>query len=134
MAFRMAFWILDQITLKRGSATLRAFGRWGETRCRPEQAAGYPYAFIPLMTVRKRSAGEMPIQRESMQVGQCYSTASMQVRRVMRILPDGRVQYEARGGAVARTFNWRTPKRLHLNGLYSSEGAAILFSILGKSS
>jgi hypothetical protein len=26
----------------------------------------------------------------------------------MRVLPDGRVQYEARGGAVARAFNWRT--------------------------
>jgi hypothetical protein len=26
----------------------------------------------------------------------------------MRLLPDGRAQYEARGGAVARAFNWRT--------------------------
>jgi hypothetical protein len=45
---------------------------------------------------------------ESIQVGQCYLSVTGQVRRVMRVLPDGRVQYEARGGAVARAFNWRT--------------------------
>ena len=50
----------------------------------------------------------MSIPPESIQVGQCYLTLSGQVRRVMRLLPDGRAQYEARGGAVARAFNWRT--------------------------
>jgi hypothetical protein len=48
------------------------------------------------------------ISPESIKVGECYLTTSGQVRRVMRILPDGRVQYETRGGAVARAFNWRT--------------------------
>jgi predicted NUDIX family NTP pyrophosphohydrolase len=50
----------------------------------------------------------MSIAPENIQVGQCYLTVTGQVRRVMRILPDGRVQYEARGGAVARAFTRRT--------------------------
>ncbi len=50
----------------------------------------------------------MSVPPESIQVGQCYLSVTGQVRRVMRVLPDGRVQYEARGGAVARAFNWRT--------------------------
>jgi hypothetical protein len=50
----------------------------------------------------------MSVSPESIKVGQCYLTLSGQVRRVVRLLPDGRVQYETRGGAVARAFNWRT--------------------------
>jgi len=38
------------------------------------------------------------IDPESIQAGQCYLTGDAHVRRVVRIMPDGRVQYEWRGG------------------------------------
>ncbi len=40
----------------------------------------------------------MSIPPESIQIGQCYLTDGSIVRRVVRILPDGRTQYEWRGG------------------------------------
>ena len=40
----------------------------------------------------------MSLPPESIQVGQCYLMAAGQVRRVLAILPDGRVQYEQRAG------------------------------------
>ncbi len=42
------------------------------------------------------------IDPENVQVGQCYLTDSNIVRRAVRILPDGRVQYEWRGGLRSR--------------------------------
>ena len=36
------------------------------------------------------------IDPESVQVGQCYLTDGGHIRRVIRLLPDGRVQYEHR--------------------------------------
>jgi hypothetical protein len=40
----------------------------------------------------------MPIAPESIQIGQCYLAKRNQVWRVVRIMPDGRIQYEWRGG------------------------------------
>ena len=40
----------------------------------------------------------MGVSPESIQVGQCYLMVAGQVRRVLAILPDGRVQYEQRAG------------------------------------
>jgi hypothetical protein len=44
------------------------------------------------------------IDPESLEIGKCYLTDSNIVRRAVRILPDGRVQYEWRGGVRSR---WR---------------------------
>ena len=38
----------------------------------------------------------MSIDPQSIQVGQCYLSDTGKVRRVLNILPDGRVQFEAR--------------------------------------
>ncbi len=46
----------------------------------------------------------MSIEPQSIQVGQCYLSDGGMVRRVVRILPDGRVQYEWRGG---NRLNWK---------------------------
>ena len=40
----------------------------------------------------------MSLPPESIQVGRCYLIEAGQVRRVLAILPDGRVQYEQRAG------------------------------------
>lgn len=40
----------------------------------------------------------MPLAPRSIQVGKCYLTDGNIVRRVVRILSDGRTQYEWRGG------------------------------------
>ncbi len=37
------------------------------------------------------------IDRESIQTGPCYLTGDAHVRRVVRIMSDGRIQYEWRG-------------------------------------
>ncbi len=42
----------------------------------------------------------MSVPPESIEVGKCYEaqgTRAKQLRRVIRVLPDGRVQYESRG-------------------------------------
>ncbi len=62
----------------------------------------------------------MPVPSESIQVGKCYLTTSSsgvpRVRRVIEILPDGRVQYEQ-----------RTPKAPWREGLqYKDVFAAIV--------
>ncbi len=47
----------------------------------------------------------MSIPPESITVGRCYLTTTergYQVRRVVRIMPDGRVQYERRAAAGTR--------------------------------
>jgi hypothetical protein len=36
---------------------------------------------------------------ESIEVGQCYLTEDGRVRKVMRLLPDGRIRYRYRGPA-----------------------------------
>ena len=41
----------------------------------------------------------MSIPLESVAPGKCYLTETGQIRRVLRVLPDGRVQYEYRGAA-----------------------------------
>ncbi len=41
----------------------------------------------------------MGIPPESIKASQCYLTETAQIRRVLRVLPDGRVQYEYRGAA-----------------------------------
>ncbi len=41
----------------------------------------------------------MSVPPESIRAGQCYLTETGQIRRVLRVLPDGRVQYEYRGAA-----------------------------------
>jgi hypothetical protein len=49
----------------------------------------------------------LSIEPASIQAGHCYLTTNGQVRRVLRLLPDGRVQYEFRNGAVARALGWK---------------------------
>ncbi len=48
----------------------------------------------------------MSIHPESIEVGKCYLMDSGQVRRVLRIMPDGRFQYEHRMGHAAPKV-WR---------------------------
>ena len=43
---------------------------------------------------------------DGIEVGQCYVTHLGQVRRIVRIMEDGRVQYEYRSGAT-RPKRWR---------------------------
>ena len=38
----------------------------------------------------------MGVAAESIQIGQCYLSDTGKIRRVLNILPDGRVQFEAR--------------------------------------
>jgi len=45
------------------------------------------------------------IPPESIEIGQCYLTDGNIIRRVLRVLPDRRVQYEWRGGQRTR---WRS--------------------------
>ncbi len=44
----------------------------------------------------------MSIPPESIEVGKCYLTAGNIVRRVVKVLPDQRIQYEWRGGYRTR--------------------------------
>ncbi len=48
----------------------------------------------------------MSIPPESIQVGKCYLTNTGQVRRVIRIMPNGRVQYEHRSGHAILKRQW----------------------------
>jgi hypothetical protein len=47
----------------------------------------------------------MSIPPEIILVGQCYLTNGPHVRRVVRIMPDGRIQYEWRGG---KRLSWKS--------------------------
>ena len=49
----------------------------------------------------------MTVPPKSLEVGKCYLTLSGEVRRVLRILPEGQVHYEARQAAVLTAFGWR---------------------------
>ncbi len=47
----------------------------------------------------------MSISSEGIHVGQCYLTSDGRVRRVLRLLPDGRIRYRYRGPFGGR---WRS--------------------------
>ena len=49
----------------------------------------------------------MPIPLGSVEVGKCYLMETGQVRRILRIMPDGRFQYEHRMGHAAPKV-WRS--------------------------
>jgi hypothetical protein len=48
------------------------------------------------------------IDPESIQVGHCYLMKTGQVRRVMRVMPDRRVQYEFRPPHQLNAGAWRS--------------------------
>lgn len=50
------------------------------------------------------SKANVSIETEDIEVGRCYLTDHNTVRRVVRVLPDQRVQYEWRAG---HRTNWR---------------------------
>ncbi len=50
----------------------------------------------------------MGISPESIQIGRCYLTATDYVRRVVQVMPDGRVVFEVRASHVANTRAWRS--------------------------
>ncbi len=47
----------------------------------------------------------MPVPPEHLEIGRCYLTETGQIRRPVRFLGDGRVQYEERSG-LARRKQW----------------------------
>ena len=49
----------------------------------------------------------MSISPESIQVGQCYLMETGHLRRVMRLMPDGRVQYESRPVSQGNAKTWQ---------------------------
>ncbi len=49
----------------------------------------------------------MPVPAESLQVGQCYLTDGGHVRKVIRLMPDGRVGYEWR-----RSYSAKSPWKM----------------------
>ncbi len=49
----------------------------------------------------------MSLPPKSIEAGKCYlvdGTRALHIRRVMRLMPDGRVQYESRTGRTAKTW------------------------------
>ena len=49
----------------------------------------------------------MNIAPESIQAGRCYLMLDGEVRRVLRLLPNGQVHYESRTGAIVEAFGWK---------------------------
>ncbi len=49
----------------------------------------------------------MSVPPESVEVGQCYLGDNGQVRRVVRLWPDGRVQYETRSRLLRDAKVWK---------------------------
>ncbi len=49
----------------------------------------------------------MIIPPESIEVGRCYLGDNGQVRRVVRLWPDGRVQYETRSRLLRNAKTWK---------------------------
>ncbi len=45
---------------------------------------------------------------ESIEVGRCYLSNDGRVKRVVQVMPDGRVVYEVRPGHVPSTRAWRS--------------------------
>ena len=50
----------------------------------------------------------MPLPPETIEVGKCYLSDEGRVRRVVRFLPDGRIQYAYRTFPTAPSIPWRT--------------------------
>ncbi len=50
----------------------------------------------------------MSIPPESIEVGRCYLTDGGRIRRVIRLMPDGRVQFEHRGARLLQKAPWVT--------------------------
>ncbi len=61
----------------------------------------------------------MTIPPESIEVGKCYLVERDGVRRVLKIWPDGRVQYETRSGPLGHTKTWK-PGMLQVRDFASS--------------
>ncbi len=61
----------------------------------------------------------MSIPPESIEVGKCYLGDNGQVRRVVRIWPDGRVQYETRSAPLSHAKTWK-PGMLQVSDFASS--------------
>ena len=49
----------------------------------------------------------MPVASDTLSVGQCYLSDTGKVRRVLNILPDGRVQFEARNRTNRTGLRWK---------------------------
>ena len=49
----------------------------------------------------------MNVPSESIEVGRCYLGDNGQVRRVVRLWPDGRVQYETRSRLLRNAKTWK---------------------------
>jgi hypothetical protein len=49
----------------------------------------------------------MSIAPESLKVGECYLTHNGSVRRILRLLPEGRVHYELRPAEIALASGWK---------------------------
>ncbi len=50
----------------------------------------------------------MSVPPESIEAGKCYLMETGHVRRVMRLMPDGRVQFESRMGHQRNPGAWRS--------------------------
>jgi hypothetical protein len=61
----------------------------------------------------------MTVPPESIQVGKCYLSNNGMVRRVVRLMPDGRVQYETRSGPLRNAKTWK-PGMLQIRDFASS--------------
>jgi hypothetical protein len=49
----------------------------------------------------------MPVAPDTLRVGQCYLSDTGKVRRVLNILPDGRVRFEARNRTNRTSQRWK---------------------------
>ena len=49
----------------------------------------------------------MSVPPESLQVGKCYLMEGGYVRRVVRLMPDGRIQVEHRSGSSGKGSGWK---------------------------
>ena len=61
----------------------------------------------------------MSLPPESIAVGKCYLSETGTIRRVLRILPDGRVQFEWRNCTRKVSYRWRS-EILNLRSFTSS--------------
>jgi hypothetical protein len=50
----------------------------------------------------------MSIAPDAIEIGRCYLTDTGKIRRPLRILPDGRVQFDWRAGSTVPKGAWRT--------------------------
>ena len=50
----------------------------------------------------------MSVPPESIKIGRCYLMSTGHIRRIVQVMPDGRVVYEARPGHVPSTRAWRS--------------------------